>query len=141
METWAAGRPRTPWTSWPRSRPCSAASRTARLDRDGPLHWPCRTPDDPGEPRLYLERFATPGGRASLAARPYLPPGEQADADYPFLLVTGRRLEHYNAGTMTRRTANIELLPEERLEMHPRRRGRLGLSAGESAEVPAAAAR
>ncbi|HEU0023485.1 MAG TPA: formate dehydrogenase subunit alpha, partial [Thermoleophilaceae bacterium] len=106
-----------------------------RLDREGPLHWPCRSADDPGEARLYLERFATPSGRARLAARPYLPPGEEPDADFPFLLVTGRRLEHYNAGTMTRRTPNLELLPEERLEIHPRDAAALGLASGQRAEV------
>jgi formate dehydrogenase alpha subunit len=107
----------------------------ARLDREGPLHWPCRSARDPGEPRLYLERFATPSGKARLAARPYLPPGEGPDADYPFLLVTGRRLEHYNSGTMTRRTANLELLPAERLEMHPDDAAAVGLASGDRAEL------
>jgi formate dehydrogenase major subunit len=101
-----------------------------RLDRDGPIHWPCRSADDNGAPRLHLERFATPSGRARLAARPYLPPGEEADADYPLVLVTGRRLEHYNAGTMTRRTPNLVLLGEERLEVNPADAARLGLADG-----------
>jgi len=48
-----------------------------------------------------------------------LAPGEATDADYPFVLITGRRLEHYNAGTMTRLTSNLDLLPEERLEINP----------------------
>ena len=94
----------------------------ARLDREGALHWPCRSESDPGEATLYLHGFATPNGRAQLAARPYLPPGEEADAAYPYTLITGRRLEHDNAGTMTRRTANGELVSEERLEAQPRRR-------------------
>jgi formate dehydrogenase major subunit len=106
-----------------------------RLDRNGPLHWPCRSADDPGEARLYSERFATPSGRARLAARPYLPPGESPDGDYPFLLVTGRRLEHYNAGSMTRRTGNLALLREERLEIHPDDAAFLGLRAGDRATV------
>ena len=87
-----------------------------RLEAEGALHWPCRSIDDPGEATLYLDRFETPDGRAALGARPYLPPGEQPDASYPMVLVTGRRLEHYNAGTMTRRTANLVLLPTERLD-------------------------
>ncbi|WP_223840200.1 molybdopterin oxidoreductase family protein [Saccharopolyspora pogona] len=68
---------------------------------------------------LYLERFSTPDGRAALAALPYLPPGEQPDAEFPYLLVTGRRLVHYNTGSMTRRTPNVELRPTETLELHP----------------------
>ena len=83
-----------------------------RLDGEGALHWPCRSADDPGEATLYLDRFATPDGRAALGTRPYLPPGEQPDEAYPFILITGRRLEHYNVGTMTRRTANLVLLPD-----------------------------
>jgi formate dehydrogenase alpha subunit len=106
-----------------------------RLDREGPLHWPCRSADDPGEAVLYLEGFATPNGRAQLHAKPYLPPGEEPDADYPFVLVTGRRLVHYNAGTMTRRTDNLVLLPRERLEIHPSDAQRLGVGEGDPVEV------
>lgn len=106
-----------------------------RLDRDGPLHWPCAGPDDPGLATLYLDRFATPTGRAQLAARPYLPPGEQTDLEFPYVLVTGRRLEHYNAGTMTRRTANLELSPVELLELHPHDAEMIGIADGGTAEV------
>jgi formate dehydrogenase major subunit len=105
----------------------------ARLDAGGPIHWPCRSAEDPGTPQLHLDRFSTAGGKAQLAARPYLPPGEEPDADYPMILITGRRLEHYNAGTMTRRTPNLELLPEELLEVNPADAVRLGLREGDRA--------
>jgi len=118
-----------------RVAPLFAGISHARLDREGPLHWPCRSPDDPGEAVLHLDRFATPNGRAQLAVRPYVPPGEQADSEYPFVLVTGRRLEHYNAGTMTRRTANLELVPEELLEVNPDDAARLGIADGDTVEV------
>jgi formate dehydrogenase major subunit len=107
----------------------------SRLDRDGPLHWPCRGPEDPGEGRLYTSGFHTPSGRAELAALPYLPPGERPDAEHPYVLVTGRRLEHYNAGTMTRRTSNLDLLPEERLEIHTADAERLGVGEGDEVTV------
>jgi formate dehydrogenase major subunit len=110
-----------------RIAPDFAGISHARLDAGGPIHWPCRSAHDPGTPQLHLERFATASGKAQLAARPYLPPGEEPDADYPLVLITGRRLEHYNAGTMTRRTANLQLLPEERLEVNPADAARLGL--------------
>ena len=115
--------------------PLYAGISHARLDRDGPLHWPCRSAEDPGEAVLYLDGFATADGRARLHAKPYLPPGEEPDAEYPFALVTGRRLEHYNAGTMTRRTGNLELLPEERLEIHPADAERLEVADGDGVEV------
>jgi formate dehydrogenase major subunit len=115
--------------------PLYAGISHERLDREGPLHWPCRSPEDPGEAVLYLEGFATSNGRAQLHAKPYLPPGEQPDAEYPFVLVTGRRLVHYNAGTMTRRTDNLVLLPQERLEIHPSDAERLGVGDGDGVEV------
>ncbi len=107
-----------------------------RLDREGGrVAWPCRSPDDPGERTLYRERFETPSGKAQLAAIPYAPPGEQPDAEFPLLLVTGRRLEHYNAGTMTRRTRNLQLVPEELLELHPDDAAELGIGKGERVNV------
>ena len=118
-----------------RLSPLFAGISHARLDREGPLHWPCRSPSDPGEATLFLDGFATPNGRAQLGARPYLPPGEEADEAYPFILITGRRLEHYNAGTMTRRTANRELVPEELLEVNPADAARLGVADGAAIEV------
>ncbi|CAM01730.1 formate dehydrogenase major subunit [Saccharopolyspora erythraea NRRL 2338] len=107
----------------------------ARLDHEGPLHWPCPDTDRPGQPVLHLDGFATPDGRAHLAACPYLPPGEQADAEFPFLLVTGRRLVHYNTGSMTRRTPDTELLPAETLDVHPADAALLGLTDTAPVEV------
>jgi formate dehydrogenase major subunit len=98
-----------------------------RLDREGALHWPCRSPDDPGEAHLYRHRFATADGRAHLAALRWLPPGEQPSAEYPFALITGRRLVHYNAGTMTRRTGNLALVPHETIDIHPNDAARLDI--------------
>jgi formate dehydrogenase major subunit len=107
----------------------------ARLDVEGGLHWPCRDANDPGEGRLYEHRFATPSGRAELAARDWLPPGEQPDAAYPYLLITGRWLAHYNAGTMTRRTPNIDLAPGEAIDLHPDDVARLGLGPDSRVQV------
>jgi formate dehydrogenase major subunit len=115
--------------------PVFAGLSHARLDRDGPLHWPCRGAEDPGEAVLYLDRFATPDGRAHLAARPYLPPGEQPDGRFPYVLITGRRLVHYNTGSMTRRTPNTELLAAETLDLSPADAARLGLADGDLVEI------
>jgi formate dehydrogenase major subunit len=88
-----------------------------RLGRRG-LQWPVAA-DGTDAPILYEETFLVGDGRARMAALPYKPPGEEADAEYPLILVTGRRLEHYNAGTMTRRTGNLALMPSDWLEVHP----------------------
>ena len=69
-----------------------------------------------------------PAGWATSPPLPYKPPGDAADDEFPLILVTGRRLEHYNAGTMTRRTENLTLMPSDSLEMHPEDAAAQGLA-------------
>jgi len=113
-----------------RVAPVFAGLSHHRLDREGAIPWPCPDPDRPGEAKLYTERFATPDGRAHLAAAPYLPPGEQPDDDYPLVLVTGRRWAHYNSGSMTRRGGNLALDPVDFLDLHPDDANRYRVRAG-----------
>ncbi|MEU9836463.1 formate dehydrogenase subunit alpha [Streptosporangium sp. NPDC048047] len=110
--------------------PLFAGLSHERLDAEGAVPWPCPDPAAPGEASLYRERFATPDGLARLAAPPYLPPGETPDDRYPLVMVTGRRWAHYNSGTMTRRTGNLLLDPDDRLDLHPVDAARYGLADG-----------
>jgi len=73
---------------------------------------------------MHRERFAR--GKGKFVAVDYLAPGEQPSEEYPFVLVTGRLLEHYNCGAQTRRTDIIELVNSDVLEMHPDDLARLG---------------
>ncbi|GAU70509.1 formate dehydrogenase alpha subunit [Streptomyces sp. NBRC 110611] len=118
-----------------RLAPVFAGLSHERLDREGAIPWPCPDADQPGEATLYTGRFATADGRAHLASCPYLPPGEQADDDYPLIMVTGRRLTHYNSGSMTRRTANLLLDSTDRLDLHPDDADRYGLREGDPVTV------
>ena len=104
-----------------------------RVGRGG-LQWPVAA-DGTDSPILYADTFTLPGGRAQLAALPYKPPGSEASDEFPVILVTGRRLEHYNAGTMTRRTANLDLLPSDWLEIHPEDAARLWVQDGSLVSV------
>ncbi|MGI8728916.1 MAG: formate dehydrogenase subunit alpha [Solirubrobacteraceae bacterium] len=104
-----------------------------RIGRGG-LQWPVAA-DGTDSPILYSERFELPGGRAQLAALPYKPPGSEASEEFPVILVTGRRLEHYNAGTMTRRTGNLDLVGSEWLEIHPDDAARLWIDDGSLVSV------
>jgi predicted molibdopterin-dependent oxidoreductase YjgC len=104
-----------------------------RIGRRG-LQWPV-APDGTDAPILYSERFDLPGGIGRFVALPYKAPGDAADAEFPLILVTGRRLQHYNAGTMTRRTANLELLDSDWLEIHPDDALRMGVTDGQPVEV------
>ena len=104
-----------------------------RLGRKG-LMWPVAA-DGTDSPILYEEEFELPGGKAQLAALPYKPPGTEADDEFPMILVTGRRLQHYNSGSMTRRTANLELLDREWMEVHPEDAERLWIADGDVVSV------
>jgi formate dehydrogenase major subunit len=105
----------------------------ARLGRHG-LQWPV-APDGSDAPILYEHEFTLAGGRAHFAALPYKAPGDAADDEFPLILVTGRRLQHYNAGTMTRRTGNVELVGADVLEIHPDDAARLWISDGDRISV------
>jgi formate dehydrogenase major subunit len=113
--------------------PRYAGLRHELIGRGG-LQWPVAA-DGTDSPILYDDHFDLPGGKAQFAPLPYKPPGDQADADFPLILVTGRRLEHYNAGTMTRRTGNLDLMPADWLEVHPDDAAAHGIADGQTVTV------
>jgi formate dehydrogenase major subunit len=104
-----------------------------RVGRRG-LQWPVAA-DGTDSPILYEHEFHLPGGRGRFAALPYKAPGDSADEEFPLILITGRRLQHYNAGTMTRRTHNLELLDGDWLEIHPDDAARLWVETGDKVSV------
>lgn len=96
-----------------------------RLDPDG-LQWPCPDPGHPGTATVHEESFVR--GKGALTVIDYEPSPEHGIGGYPFLLVTGRLLEHYNVGTMTRRSALELLVPGDFLEIHPEDAARLRIA-------------
>jgi len=89
-----------------------------RLTPDG-LQWPCPTREHPGTRTVHPERFARPGGRALLSTVDFVPSQDATDAEHPMVLMTGRNLDHYNVGTMTRRTPSSRIVDRDYLELHP----------------------
>ena len=107
-----------------------------RLERDGAVTYPCADADAPGEEVLFADGFPTPDGRGKLAPAGLVPPDERPDADWPFVLTTGRQLEHWHTGQMTRRSDALDALePEAVCEMSPGDARRLGLAAGARVRV------
>jgi predicted molibdopterin-dependent oxidoreductase YjgC len=104
-----------------------------RIGRRG-LQWPVAA-DGTDTAILYREWFELPSGLGQFAALPYKEAGDAADDEFPLILVTGRRLQHYNAGTMTRRTANLQLLDHDWLEIHPDDAARLWIEDGQLVSV------
>jgi len=73
----------------------------------GGIHWPCPSEDHPGTPTMFLEKFNTPDGLGHFKAVEFKPPAELPDAEYPYVLTTGRSIFHYHTGSMTRRTPRL----------------------------------
>ena len=100
-----------------------------RLDGDG-LQWPCPSPDHPGTPILHTKTFSR--GRGRFNPVHHQPSVELPDDEYPFMLTTGRVLQHWHTGTMTRRVGGLDFLaPEERVEVNPQDAARLGIADGD----------
>lgn len=98
--------------------------------------WPCPDPAEDGVQVLFGDRFPTESGRGKFVPAEFAPAKELPDEEYPFVLNTGRLLEHWHTGTMTRRSrALAELQPEARVDMNPGDLERLGIADGDLVEV------
>ena len=75
-----------------------------RLQRESSVTYPCHTEDDPGERTVFTDHFATDDGKVHLVPAGLISANEPPDAQYPFVLITGRQLEHWHTGSMTRRS-------------------------------------
>ncbi len=109
--------------------PMCAGVSYDRLDQPAGLQWPVPTATHEGTSLMHQETF--PKGKAHFVGVDYLPPGEAASKEYPFVLTTGRILQHYNCGAQTRRTDILELVDTDVLEMHPADMAALHLRDGE----------
>ncbi len=98
------------------------------------LQWPCICDDHPGTETMHVGCFSR--GLGKFNAVEHRPPAEETDPDYPLILTTGRRREHYNCGSMTRRSKGIMWIwPEEAIEISPQDADDLGVSDGETVLV------
>jgi formate dehydrogenase major subunit len=84
-----------------------------RLVRESSVTYPCLTEEDPGQPTVFKEHFATADGRVNLVPADIIPANERPDANFPFVLITGRQLEHWHTGSMTRRATVLDAIEPE----------------------------
>jgi formate dehydrogenase major subunit len=102
-----------------------------RLLREDSVTYPCDAPDKPGNEIIFATSFPTKSGRAKIVPADLLPPDELPDAEYPMVLTTGRLLEHWHTGSMTRRASNLDSLePEAIAGVNPKELDRLGVEPG-----------
>jgi predicted molibdopterin-dependent oxidoreductase YjgC len=104
-----------------------------RLEKDG-LQWPCPTPEHPGTPVLHTGRFTR--GKGLFCPVEYRPPVEETDADYPFILSTGRMLFHWHGGTLSRRSSGLDAIaPKAEVEINPADARKTGIQDGDMVRV------
>jgi len=107
-----------------------------RLERESAVTYPVDAPDQPGNEIVFGDGFPTESGRGKLVPADIIPPDEQPDDEFPMILTTGRQLEHWHTGAMTRRSRVLDHLePEAIAQMSSRDLHKLGLKAGDKVRV------
>ncbi|WP_049986018.1 formate dehydrogenase subunit alpha [Halobellus rufus] len=100
------------------------------------IHWPCYEPGDEGDQFLYEDSFDTESGLGHIEGVTHQPPKEVPDDEYPLILTTARLEEHYNTGTMSRRSPRLNnQYPENFVDVHPNDAERYGIEDGETIKV------
>ncbi|MEZ5777106.1 MAG: formate dehydrogenase subunit alpha [Paracoccaceae bacterium] len=102
-----------------------------RLASEGAVTYPSLSPEDPGQAIVFGSGFPRAGGRAKFTPAQVTAPAETPDADYPMILTTGRQLEHWHTGSMTRRAKVLDWAePEANASLNPKTLRRLGVEPG-----------
>ena len=103
----------------------------ARLMEESAVTYPSLSPTDPGQAIVFGDGFPRADGRARFAPAQVIAPDEQPDSDYPMVLTTGRQLEHWHTGSMTRRSVVLDAVePQANCSLHPATLRKLGVAPG-----------
>jgi len=103
-----------------RTMPSIAGITWERLEREHAVTYPCIKEGDPGDPVVFIEEFPTPTARARFVPADIIPADERPDGQYPVVLITGRQLEHWHTGSMTRRASVLDAIePDPVALVHP----------------------
>ncbi len=133
---WNYSHPSEIYTEMASMMPALANISWERVAREHAVTYPSDAPDRPGHDVVFDKGFPRPGGFGKLVAAKLTPPDESPDADYPFILTTGRQLEHWHTGAMTRRASTLDAL--EPVAVASVSRGtiaKLGIAAGDPIRV------
>jgi formate dehydrogenase major subunit len=107
-----------------------------RLEAESCVTYPCMKEGDPGQPVVFTDRFPSKTGKARFVPADIIPAAERPDADYPMVLITGRQLEHWHTGAMTRRAGVLDAIePDATASLHPLELERLGVQPGDVVTV------
>ena len=112
--------------------PSIAGITWERLEAESSVTYPCEKEGDPGQCVVFTDRFPTASGRAKFVPADIIPAAERPDAEFPFVLITGRQLEHWHTGAMTRRAGVLDAIePEPTALLHPLDLDAMGAQAGD----------
>jgi formate dehydrogenase major subunit len=115
-----------------RTMPSIAGITWERLEAEHSVTYPCEKEGDPGTPVVFVDSFPTPTGKARFVPADIIPADERPDADYPLVLITGRQLEHWHTGSMTRRSGVLDSIePDPVASLHPLDMAALGAKPGD----------
>jgi formate dehydrogenase major subunit len=107
-----------------------------RLERESAVTYPCKNEGDPGEPVVFVSSFPTSTGRARFVPADLISAAERPDEQYPMVLLTGRQLEHWHTGAMTRRASVLDHIePEPVASVHPLDLEKLGAQPGDTITI------
>ncbi len=133
---WNYSHPREVFAEMAEIMPSLANITWERLEREGSVTYPCDAPDQPGNEIMFGDGYPTASGRGRIVPADLTPPDELPDDDYPMVLTTGRMLEHWHTGAMTRRAATLDALePEAVALLNQGDVARLGLAPGDMIQV------
>jgi formate dehydrogenase major subunit len=133
---WRYEHPREIFAEMSQAMPSLANISWERLEREGAVTYPCAAPDMAGADVVFAEAFPRAGGRGLFVPAGLTDPAELPDADFPLILTTGRQLEHWHTGAMTRRASVLDAIePAPAASLHPRTLEALGLRAGDAIRV------
>lgn len=100
--------------------PSIAGITWERLEREDAVTYPCLKEGDPGDPVVFMDEFPRESGRARFVPADIIPADERPDTEYPMVLITGRQLEHWHTGSMTRRATVLDSIePDPIALIHP----------------------
>jgi len=133
---WRYAHPREVFDEMRQAMPSIAGISWQRLERDSAVTYPCAGDDDPGQRVVFTDRFPTASGRGRFVPASIIPAAERPDGEYPFVLITGRQLEHWHTGSMTRRTEVLDAIePAPVASLHGDDLSALGVPPGGSINV------
>jgi formate dehydrogenase major subunit len=133
---WRYDHPSQVFEEMRRTMPSIAGITWDRLEREHAVTYPCETEGDPGQRVVFTDDFPTADGKGRFVPAAIIPAAERPDGEYPFVLITGRQLEHWHTGSMTRRARVLDTIePSPVASINPDDLAKLGVDPGNAINV------